>query len=232
VNSATNVLVTDPLPLETATVVSVLSSQGTAQTVDRLEGTFFRQTVTSLLCTLSSGSAATVTIVISPLKSGTISNLAIVQADESDLASIDDSATVVTAVAASSTKPPPDAPTTPPKPPPNAPTSPPAAIFTGEQRLYSGKGKRLKLVGFQLNFSESLEFVSASNGSHHQLTQAGRTNRSAPKRIRIRSVRVSPDGRFVTLTPGTYDAKKPLQLTITRLAGAQHQSVATITTAL
>jgi len=220
-NQATNVVVTDPLPLRMLSVVSVTSSQGTAQSLQRLEGTDLRTTIIAQLGTLVPGSAATVTIVFSPLKTGIMTNAVIVQADESELAAGHDSANTVTTVAASSTKPPPDGSTT-----------PPAPIFRGEQRLYRGTGKRRKLVGFQLNFSGALDLISANTISHYQLTQPGRTNRSAPKLINIKSVKVSPKGLFVTLTPGKYDSTKPLWLTIRGLAGARHQSVATITTRL
>lgn len=218
---ATNVVVADPLPVRMLSVVLATTSQGTAQSLQRLEGTDLRTTVIAQLGTLNPGSTATVTIVFSPLKTGIMTNAVIVQADESELASGHGSANTVTTVAASSTKPPPDGSTT-----------PPAPIFRGEQRLYSGTGKRRKLVGFQLNFSGALELISATTSSHYQLTQPGRTKRSAPKLIRINRVRVSADGLHITLTPGAYDSKKHLQLTIRGLAGARHQSMAAITITL
>ncbi len=217
-DEATNVVITDPLPLELSSVASVTSSQGSPQAILRLEGNALRTTVNAQLGTLGPGSTATITIVSSSLKTGTLTNAVIVQADESDRAAGDNSAAVVTTVAASSST-----------PPPGGNTTAPAPLFRGEQRLYAGKGKSRKLIGFQLNFSGALDLVSANKISHYRLTQPGRTKRSAPKVIRIKSIRVSQDRLFVALTPGKYDTRKPLVLTVVGLAGARNQPVPTIT---
>jgi uncharacterized repeat protein (TIGR01451 family) len=214
---ATNVVAIDPLRsfLSTAPWSHVAVSQGI---FEGLSGLIYDYgTLRGHFGTIASGGSATMTVTVRPKVAGMLSNLVTVIADESDRNLADDSASLVTSVATSSTKPPTD-PT----------TTPPAPLFKDEQRLYSGTGKRRKLVGFQLNFSGTLDLVSPSTSSHYQLTQPGRTKRSAPKRIPIRSVRVSSNGLSVSLTPGKHDSKKPLHLTITSLTGLQNQSIATI----
>jgi hypothetical protein len=134
-----------------------------------------------------------------------------------DLTPSDDVAAVVSSVGESSSD-----------PPPGGTTPPPAPAYVGEQRLYSGKGARRKLVGFQLKFRGALDLATGSARSHYRLTQPGRTKRSAPKVIPVKSIRISADGLVVTLTPGKYDIRKSLQLTIAGLIGAQAQAVATI----
>ena len=140
------------------------------------------------------------------------------QADESDLAASSDSANVVTTVAASSTT----------EPPPGGTTTPPAPLVRRVQKLYIGKGAKRKLAGFQLNWSGALDFVSACTRGHYQLTQQGRTKRSALKVIAINTIGVSSDGLVVTLSPARYDTRKPLKLTISGLTGARGQAMATV----
>ena len=216
-DEATNVLITNALTLGLASVTSVSTSQGTAESSMRLVGSSLVTTVVAHLGTLNPGSAATVTIVCSPPTRGTMTDSVIVQADESDRVAGNNSATLVTTVSGSSTDPPPSGGTTPPKP-----------AYLGERRLYVGQGAKRKLAGFQLKFSAALDLASANNRIHYRLTQAGRTKKLAPTVITVKSVAVASSGLSVTLSPGKYDPKKPLQLTITGLAGAKHQSVPTI----
>ena len=98
--------------------------------------------------------------------------------------------------------------------------------------MYAGKGAKRKLTGFQINFSAALDLITATNRGHFRLSQQGRTKRSAPKVIPVKSVRVSPDGLAVTLSPGKYDPKKPLKLTTQGLLGVGRHSVATFTVTL
>jgi uncharacterized repeat protein (TIGR01451 family) len=214
---ATNVVAIDPLQsfLSTAPWGHVAVSQGT---FEGLSGLIYDYgTLRGHFGTIAPGGSATMTVTVRPKVAGMLSNLVSVIADESDRNPADDSASLVTKVAPSSSV-----------LPPGGNNAPPAPMFTGEVRLYTGTGRRRKLVGFQLSFNGPLDLSSASTSSHYQLTQPGRTKRSAPKRIQIRSVRVSSNGLSVALTPGKYESKKPLHLTITGLAGAQNQSVATI----
>jgi hypothetical protein len=139
-----------------------------------------------------------------------------VQADESDRATSNNSSAVVTTVSESS------------QPPPGGTTTPQAPKYQGEQRLYTGKGTRRKLIGFQLRFSGALDLASARSRSHYQLTQPGRTKRSAPIVVPLKSIDVSANGLEVTLTPGKYNTRKPLKLTIAGLIGSLGQKVATI----
>ena len=203
---ATNVVAIDPLQafLSTAPWGHVAVSQGT---FEGLTGLIFNYgTLLGHFGTIAPGGSATMTVTVRPKHAGTLSNLVTVIANESDMNPADDSAALVTTVAPSSSG-----------IPPGGTNPPPAPSFTGELRLYAGKGPRRKLVGFQLNFSGPLDLVSASTRSHYQLTQPGRTKRSAPKVIAVKSVGVGSGGLFVTLVPGKYDLKKPLQLTVTGL---------------
>jgi uncharacterized repeat protein (TIGR01451 family) len=217
---ATNVIVTDHLPFGVFFVVSVATSQGTVQQVPRLEGANVTNTVIATLGTLAPAAAATVTIIVNPPSGQAISNHAVVQADESDHASNNDSADLMTTIVISSGGQSPGGATS---------TAP---VYRSKLRLYSGKGAKRKLTGFQINFSAALDLVSATNRSHFQLSQPGRTKRSAPKVIPVKSVRVSSDGLMITLSPGKYDSKKPLKLTSQSLLGARGQAVARFTVTL
>jgi uncharacterized repeat protein (TIGR01451 family) len=213
---ATNVIVTDKLPLGVGLVVSMAPSRGTVQQVPRFEGTNFTNTVIAKLGTLEPGAAATVTIIVSVPPVQAITNQAIVQADESDRVASNDSATVTTTVVTS----------------PSGGASSFAPVFQSKQRLYSGKGAKRKLTGFQINFSAALDLVSATARSHFLLSQPGRTKRSPRRAISVKLVRLSSDRLAVMLTPAKYDAKKPLQLTTYGLLGERGHAVPTVTITL
>ena len=213
---ATNVIVTDKLPFGTFFVVSVASSQGTVQQVPRLEGTNLTNSVIAKLGTLAPGTAATLTIVVNPPVTQAISNQVVVQADESDRVPRNDSASISTAIVTS----------------PGGGGTSSAPVYRSKQRIYSGKGAKRKITGFQINFSAALDLVSATSRSHYLLSQPGRTKRSPRRAISVKLVRISSDRLAVTFTPAKYDSKKPLQLTTHALLGEHGHAVPTVTVTL
>jgi uncharacterized repeat protein (TIGR01451 family) len=213
---ATNVIVTDALPLGALFVVSLSATQGTVRQSPRIEGTTLINSVIATIGTLHPSASATVTIVVNMPAAPSISNPVVVHADESDPVPDNDSATVVTTISISSNQ------------PSGGGTNSSAATYLGKQRLYSGKGAKRKLTGFQLNFSAPLDLASASSRTHYQLSQTGRTKRAVAKAIPLKLIRASADGLTVSLTPGKYDAKKPLRLTITGLRAASGHAIATM----
>jgi virginiamycin B lyase len=218
-SEATNVVVSDPVPIPGPSV-TVSVSQGTFQHVfwgPDANGTVL-SCVVAQLGTLAPGASATVAISITPFATGAFNNTVFVHASESSLVAGGESASVVTTVTAASGST---------KPPPAGTTTSAAPIFMGEQRLFSRSGKKSKLIGFQLSISGPLDLGSAGTESHYQLSQPGRTRRSPSKVIPLKKVLVSPNGLFVTLNPGKFDSKKPLQLTIAGLKGSLGQAVAT-----
>src|SRR5262249_18304187 len=86
--TATGVTLTDPLP-GTVTLVAATPSQGSCS------GT---STVRCSLGTLANGSAATVSMVVTPTQAGSLSNTASVQANESDSNAANNAFTVLTVV--------------------------------------------------------------------------------------------------------------------------------------
>ncbi len=107
-HDATNVTMRDPLDdlYSNSSVVSYTASQGT---VVGPSLSTFTDYLEAHLGTLASGATATVTIVVRPLRAGSIANHATVQADESDAHAVDNVANVAMSVqTGSSTQPPPE----------------------------------------------------------------------------------------------------------------------------
>lgn len=107
--------------------------------------------------------------------------------------------------------------------------SPP--VMLGVIRLTKGKGRKRKTVGFELEFSSSLDAPAARDVTHYRVTQAGLRKRSPRKVVRVKSAIVRGDDR-IDLTLGAYNAKKALALTIDGLVGVDGTEVATIQTNL
>jgi hypothetical protein len=129
------------------------------------------------------------------------------------------------------------APTPTPSPTPSSTPSPtsipaPAPTLSGEQRLFTGKGLRRKLVGFQLAFSTALNSGAAQNSGNYQVVQPGLTKHSKPTLVHVKAAQYNPANNTVTLTLGKFNAKKPLTLTATGLMGATGTAAAKIVTNL
>jgi len=114
----------------------------------------------------------------------------------------------------------------------NVATVPQAPTLTGEQRLFSGRGRRQKLIGFELRFSAPLNGAVASDASHYQVVQPGRTMRSRPTAVRTQAALYNVVNNSVTLTLGRFNVNKPLTLTATGLVGLTGAPVPTIVTRL
>ena len=91
--NATGVTLTDTLPPDT-TILSITPSQGTCSSAGLV--------VTCLLGSLNNGSSATVTIVVWPNSTGTLTNTASVTGSQSDLNTANNTATATTTVVAAS----------------------------------------------------------------------------------------------------------------------------------
>jgi streptogramin lyase len=213
-NEATNVSISDPFNslLSSASLVSAVASQGTITGLSYLE---LADAIVAHIGTLHPGGIATLTIVVRPITTAVLNNRVFVQADESDPGPGDNvSHVAITVLASSSTA------------PPGGTGSAPVPVFTSEQRIYTGVGKRRKLAGFQLNFSGPLDLPTAAARSHYHLTQPGRTKKAAPKLIAIRALAISSNGLVVKVTPGKYDAHKAMTLTITGLRDREGRPLA------
>jgi plastocyanin len=112
------------------------------------------------------------------------------------------------------------------------PTPSPAPVFAREMRHFVGKGPRRKLDGFELLFSGPLDAGTAKDVGHYQVTQPGRTRRSHPVTIPVRSALFNPADNSIMLMLGKFDARKPLTLTVGGLIGAAGAPVSVIVTKL
>jgi plastocyanin/uncharacterized protein YjdB len=112
------------------------------------------------------------------------------------------------------------------------PTPPPPPMLANEQRIFSGKGPRRKLVAFQVGFSTALSVASASNIGNYNVVQPGATKRAHPTVVKVKSALYSAATNSVMLTLGKFNAKKPLTLTASGLIGATGTPAATIVTKL
>ncbi len=108
----------------------------------------------------------------------------------------------------------------------------PAAVapsFLGEQRIYSGRGKHKKVIGFEFLFSGGLNAALADSTGNYRVTQA------RGKRVNNLSV-ISAGYSFgndsITLAVAGYKANKPAQVTIVGLAGANGAAIGPITSGL
>jgi hypothetical protein len=105
--------------------------------------------------------------------------------------------------------------------------------FVSETRLTTGKGKKKKLSGFELNFNSALNTTNAQDVSHYHVTQQqGQGKKSKPKTIAVKSATPGPGGTSVTLTLASFQTNKPLQLTATGLTGANGATLANVITKL
>jgi plastocyanin len=111
-------------------------------------------------------------------------------------------------------------------------TAPQAPTLTGEQRLFSGRGRRQRLIGFELRFSAPLDGAVASDVSHYQVVQPGRNRRSRPMVVRVQAASYNAVNNSVTLRLGRFNVNRPLTLTATGLIGVTGAPVPTIVTRL
>jgi hypothetical protein len=108
----------------------------------------------------------------------------------------------------------------------------PVLIFKGEQPIRTGRGRKQKIVGYQLFFSGPLDAGAAETIGNYQVTQPGRARRSARKLIPVLAASLDPGGTSVSLILAKANPTKPLTLTVTGLLSANNTPVATIVTRL
>jgi hypothetical protein len=110
-----------------------------------------------------------------------------------------------------------------------AATSTPPPVFIGEQRVFSGKGRHKKLVGFEFLFNSALNPGSAqSTGNYRVIQKHGKKFRVLP----VESALDNPGNFSVTITVGGFKTGKAAQVTITGLAGANGEAISQITSGL
>ncbi len=100
------------------------------------------------------------------------------------------------------------------------PTPTPTPVFLGEHRVYSGKGKHKKLVGFELVFNGALNAGTAQNTSNYTVLQ-----KKKAKHLRVTSATYNPSNFSVTLTVAGFSTAKPTDVFIGAVTGVNGYSV-------
>jgi len=101
--------------------------------------------------------------------------------------------------------------------------------FIGEQRVFSGKGKHKKLVGFKFLFNAALNAGGAqSTGDYHVTQKQGKKVKVLP----VKSALYNPSTFSVTISVGGFKTGKAAKVTIARLAGADGAAIAQVVTGL
>lgn len=113
--------------------------------------------------------------------------------------------------------------TPPPTPKPVAP------VFLGEQRVFKGKGKHKKLVGFEFRFNSALNAALAQTAGDYHVTQK---NGKKVKVLPVKSASYDSSTFDVTLAVAGFKTGKAAQATISGLAGANGAAIAQIVTGL
>jgi hypothetical protein len=92
--------------------------------------------------------------------------------------------------------------------------------LVADQPIASGRGRKKTIVGFTLFFNTSLDAATASDPTHYQVTQPGRTRHSARTLVPLLAAQVGAGGVTVTLILGKHSKSKPLFLTASGLISA------------
>jgi uncharacterized protein (TIGR03118 family) len=124
-------------------------------------------------------------------------------------------------------------PTPTPTPTPTPSPSPdPAPTLLNEQRIFAGKGRAHRLVGFQLNFSTALNPSTAQSAGNYQVIQPARSKHAHAKAVALKAATYNPANNSVTLMLGKFNTALPLQLAATGLTSAAGTAAGTITSKL
>jgi hypothetical protein len=110
--------------------------------------------------------------------------------------------------------------TSPPTGTPTGPSVPP--VFLGEERVFSHKGKRKKLVGFEFLFDGALDPGSAQSIGNYQVTVK---HGKKPKMLRVKSALYNPNNFSVTISVASFNTGKTTEVTITGLEGADEAAI-------
>jgi hypothetical protein len=104
--------------------------------------------------------------------------------------------------------------------PAHGPTGPP--LFVGEQRVFSQKGKRKQLIGFEFRFNGALDVSSAQTTGNYHVTVK---QRKKPKVLRVTSALYNPNNFSVTISVAGFKTSSRAQAVITGLAGADGEAI-------
>jgi hypothetical protein len=102
-------------------------------------------------------------------------------------------------------------------------------VFLGEQRVYSGKGKRKKLVGFEFLFNGALNAGGAQSTGDYRVTQK---NGKKVKALPVKSAAYNPGNFSVTISVVGFKTGKAAQVTIAGLVGANGAAISQIVSGL
>ncbi len=94
---------------------------------------------------------------------------------------------------------------------------PPTPVFLGEHRIFSGRGKHKKVVGFEFMFSEVLDQAPADSTGNYRVVQL---NGKHQKVIPVLAADYNADSDTVVLTVSGFKSNKSGQATIVGLTGA------------
>jgi DNA-binding beta-propeller fold protein YncE len=102
-------------------------------------------------------------------------------------------------------------------------------VFLGEERVFSGKGKHKKLVGFEFLFNGALNAGSAQSTRNYHVTQ------KLGKKVKVlvvRSALYDPGNFSVTISVAGFNTGKAAKVTVAGLEGANGAAIAQISSGL
>jgi hypothetical protein len=116
-----------------------------------------------------------------------------------------------------------------PTPTPTPTTTQLAVVFIGEQRVFSGKGKHKKVVGFEFLFNGALNAGSVqSTGNYHVTQKQGKK----AKVLRVKSALYDPSSFSVTISVAGFNTGKAAKVTVAGLEGANGAAIPQISRGL
>jgi hypothetical protein len=102
-------------------------------------------------------------------------------------------------------------------------------VFLGEERVFSRKGKRKQLIGFEFLFNGALNAGGAQTTGNYHVTQK---HGKKAKVLLVKSALDNSSNTSVTITVSGFKTGKPAQAVITGLAGANGAAIPQIITGL
>lgn len=102
-------------------------------------------------------------------------------------------------------------------------------VFIGEQRVFSGKGKHKKLVGFEFLFSGALDQTDAQSTGNYHVTQK---NGKQVKVLRVESAVYNPSNFSATISVAGFNTGKAAKVTVGGLEGANGAAIPQISSGL
>ena len=102
-------------------------------------------------------------------------------------------------------------------------------MFLGEQRVFSGKRKHKKLVGFKFLFNGALDPNAAQSTGDYRVTQK---KGKKVKVLTVKSAVDNPSNTSVTISVAGFKTGKPAKAVITGLSGSNGAAIPQIITGL